>query len=324
MSTSFPSRAVSFPVPVITALASALLATASAAQTPVSQQLPLPTESMSGSILFASLIGPPDGYAILVSLHAEFVPGGTFTPDDLQIVLSAPTQPNFDHWVVQGGADLGWATGSGLQVGDASTVILNGEIQGSFGGPSVWTLVIEPVPGSGHNGVTGQFTSGAHFQVDYLPVGQGPGVGYCFGSSCPCGNDDPNAGCANSTGSGALLSASGFASVASDDLDFVVSGMPANQIGRVYTGQNQALVPFGNGRRCVGGGSTGLIRFPVGTAGAVGTMSLNGVISTAQGISPGSLAAGSTWNFQTWYRDPTGPCGNGFNFSNALRIVIIP
>ena len=324
MNSTSERRAGALVMPVITAIASAFLATASVAQTPVSQQLPLPTEQMTGSILFASLIGPPDGYAILVSIHAEFMPAGSFTPDDLQIVLSAPTQPNFDHWIVQGAADLGWGTGAGLQVGDASTVILNGEIQGSFGGASVWNLQIEPVPGSGHNGVTGHFTSGAYFQVDYIPAGEGPGVGYCFGSGCPCGNDDPNAGCANSTGSGALLSASGFASIASDDLDFVVSGMPANKMGLVYTGQNQLLVPFGNGLRCVGAESLGLVRFAASTASASGAMSLTGAISAAQAIKPASLAAGTTWHFQAWYRDPAGPCGSGFNFSNALRIVIIP
>ncbi len=27
-------------------------------------------------------------------------------------------------------------------------------------------------------------------------------LAYCFGAACPCGNDDPEAGCANSTGVG--------------------------------------------------------------------------------------------------------------------------
>ena len=36
-------------------------------------------------------------------------------------------------------------------------------------------------------------------------------------------------------------------------------------------------------------------------------------------ISSGQIIAGSTWNVQFWYRDPSGgPVG--FNFSNALRI----
>lgn len=305
-------------------LAGLLLAAGARAQAPQTFTMPLPQEVMSGSILFASLIGPPDGYAVRVSLHAEFTAAGSFTADDLQIVLSAPTLPNFPHWVVQGGADLGWPASAGSHVGDTDTVTLNGEIQDSLPGASIWNLQLEPVPGSGHNGITGQFTSGAYFELEYLPTGEGPGVGYCFGNGCPCGNDDPNAGCANSTGAGAQLAATGWASVANDDLALVESDMPASTIGIFFAGQNQTLLPFGAGLNCVSPGPLGLIRLPVGVSDPAGTLTLPAVISTAQGIVPASLAAGSTWNFQGWYRDPAAPCGNGVNLTNALKVVIIP
>lgn len=305
-------------------LAGLLLTAGAGAQSPQTYSMPLPTEVMSGSILFASLVGPPEGYVVRVNLHAEFLAGGSFTADDLQVVLSAPTKPNFPHWVVQGGADLGWPASGGLQVGDASTLVLNGEIQTGLPGTSIWNLQIEPVPGSGHNGVTGHFTSGAHFELVYLPAGEGPGVGYCFGNACPCGNNDPNAGCANSTGIGALLVATGLASVANDDLALVEADMPAGTIGVFFAGQGQGLSPFGAGLNCVASGPLGLIRFPAGVSDPAGTLSLSAVISTAQAIVPASLAAGSTWNFQGWYRDPAAACGNGVNLSNALRVVIIP
>jgi hypothetical protein len=294
------------------------------AQTPLRYRMPLPTEPMTGSILFASLVGPPDGYVVKISVHAEFLQGGSFTPDDLQIVLSAPTKPNFEHWVLQGGPSFGWGSGAGLQTGDAATVTLNGEIQTSLPGASVWNLQIEPVPGSGHNGVTGQFTSDAYLQIEYLPQGEGPGVGSCFGNACPCGNDDPSAGCANSTGSGALLAALGLASIAWDDLVFSISDLPPSKVALVYTGENAVQLPFGDGLRCVGPGPLGLVRLFSGVSSSGGTLSVSNVISTAHALSPGSLGAGSTCNFQAWYRDPTGPCGTGSNLSNALRIVIIP
>ena len=37
----------------------------------------------------------------------------------------------------------------------------------------------------------------------------------------------------------------------------------------------------------------------------------------------GAVLAGSTWNFQHWFRDPGG-AGSGFNFSNALTAAFCP
>lgn len=310
--------------PTLALCAAALLCAAARAQSTLTYTMPLPTESMSGSILFASLIGPPEGYVVEVRLHAEFVAGGSFTGDDLQIVLGAPTQPNFDHWTVQGGATLGWPASGGLHVGDAQTVALNGGIQAFLPGASVWDLEIGPVPGSGQNGVTGQFQSGAYFEIEYLPAGAGPGEPYCFGVGCPCGNDDPTAGCANSTGAGALLAATGWASVALDDLALVETNVPAGNIGIFFAGQSQGVLPFGAGLNCVAPGPLGLIRLPPGVASPSGTLGLANVISIAQGIVPASMAAGSTWNLQGWYRDPAAACGNGVDLSNALRVVVIP
>lgn len=315
MSRSILPTLVRSSLPVAACLA---LAVGARAQTPITQQLPLPTDAMTGSILFASLVGPTDGYVVSVSLHAEFTPAGSFTPDDLQVVLSAPTAPNFDHWVVQGGADLGWGSGGGLHVGDTSTVLLNGQIQSGPLGVSVWSLTIEPVPGSGHNGVTGAFTSGAYFEVEYLALGDGPAVGYCFGSGCPCGNDDPAAGCANSTGAGARLNATGLASAALDDLELQLTGVPAGNVGLCFLGQAQTSLPFGDGLLCIGAGPLGLIRLPAGVADGSGTIATPAVISTA------GLSAGTTWNAQGWYRDPVGPCGAGFSVSNGLTFVVVP
>jgi len=35
-------------------------------------------------------------------------------------------------------------------------------------------------------------------------------------------------------------------------------------------------------------------------------------------------APGTTWYAQTWYRDPAGPCGGGFNTSNGLVLTFTP
>ena len=77
----------------------------------------------------------------------------------------------------------------------------------------------------------------------------------------------------------------------------------------------------------------------VGATGAVGqvfrldvVMTDNaGFVSYSVDFSDGAPAAGvgqivgcSDWNFQYWYRDPTGPGGSGFNLSDGLNVTFCP
>ncbi|MFT5050970.1 MAG: hypothetical protein ACI8QZ_002377, partial [Chlamydiales bacterium] len=38
----------------------------------------------------------------------------------------------------------------------------------------------------------------------------------------------------------------------------------------------------------------------------------------------GQITAGSTWKFQAWLRDPSGPCGSGFTTGTALSVTFTP
>jgi hypothetical protein len=141
---------------------------------------------------------------------------------------------------------------------------------------------------------------------------------YCFcGSGAPCSNTDPNAGCANSTGQGALMGASGSTSVAADDLILTVSQLPPNQFAFMFKANN-AIGPFvfGDGFRCAGGA---LVRFGVQNSGATGTISKGPGLAATYGIAPYS-----TYRFHCWYRDPLGPCGSGFNTPNAISVTFLP
>ncbi|TDJ74126.1 MAG: hypothetical protein E2O39_05125 [Planctomycetota bacterium] len=297
-----------------------LSSSGASAQGTQTHRFDIPSDYISGSITFVSMIGPPAGYLIRARVHLEFTTGGTFTADDLEVRFNAPTTPNLPEWVVMGDADFGWGSTPGTWIGDAESTILNGEIYWS-----IWDLSYGPQLGSGHNGVTGQFQN-SYFEIDYVPAGEGPGEPYCFGSSCPCGNDDPTAGCTNATGSGALLHASGTASLALDDLTLTVSSSVPLQFGILYMGPARTLLPFGNGHRCVDSGTGAFHRYPVMQANAAGTFAMNNVVSFANGTFPpsGALLPGTTWNFQGWYRDPGGPCGASFNLTNAVEISVIP
>lgn len=146
---------------------------------------------------------------------------------------------------------------------------------------------------------------------------------FCQGGQCACGNLDLAAGCRNSTGSGALLEATGSASSSVDDLVFEASSLPAQTFGLVFRGDQVVGLPFGDGLRCVGGHLTRL--GPPQSTGAGGEISIGpGLVGSSNSGVATRIDPGSTWNFQVWYRDANGPCGLGFNLSNAVSVLFLP
>ncbi|MCP3918192.1 MAG: formylglycine-generating enzyme family protein [bacterium] len=143
------------------------------------------------------------------------------------------------------------------------------------------------------------------------------GTPFCFGLACPCANDDAGAGCANSTGGGAALTARGTASASGDDLVVSLASAPPGQFSILFAGTTQLMsVPFSDGQRCVGGS---IDRLGLRTIDGAGTATWGPGQSQAQGWS-----AGDVLHFQAWYRDPTGPCGSGANASHALTVLFVP
>lgn len=157
------------------------------------------------------------------------------------------------------------------------------------------------------------FSEGASFL--FGTEGSPIGTTFCDGTGCPCGNDEADRGCTNGTGRGAFLTAAGGASVARDNLVLITEYLPPSQFSLTFMGGTQApRVALGNGLYCVGAGP--LYRFnPPQAANGSGT-SLVGSSLSGAGIveyscttfGPGGcIQPGSTWNFQTWYRDPAAP-----------------
>ena len=150
----------------------------------------------------------------------------------------------------------------------------------------------------------------------------GAGVSFCDSVDsigCPCGNPGAEGeGCANGTGQGAQMSASGSASVKSSSLVLSSVGLIPSQPGLYFQGNNAVAggqgIHFGDGLRCAGGG---VIRLQVRFAADDGTSATTADIASAGGVSPGD-----TKRYQLWYRDPnTSTCGALFNLSNGLEIV---
>ncbi|MBK7643210.1 MAG: hypothetical protein IPJ19_09190 [Planctomycetes bacterium] len=137
----------------------------------------------------------------------------------------------------------------------------------------------------------------------------------------PCGNADSGAGCANSTGLGASLDSVGSASISNDDLLLVATQLPPNAHGLWLMASGTAQVQLGDGLRCVGGT---IARFGAYTTGSSGVASRGPIAGGSCSLPFGCIQPGSTWHFQAWYRNVTGPCGNGTNLSNLLSVSFTP
>ena len=106
-------------------------------------------------------------------------------------------------------------------------------------------------------------------------------------------------------------------SIAANDFTLVANRVPRGQPGIFYYGSQTAQVPFGNGVRCVSGQ---IYRLPV-VFSQMGSLSYQIDFNSLQGA--GAITAGSSWNFQAWYRDPDAG-GAAFNLSNGYRAVFMP
>lgn len=144
------------------------------------------------------------------------------------------------------------------------------------------------------------------------------GLALCLGDGtsvpCPCENTGAfGEGCANSTGSGARLIASGSAVVGADSLQLSVLGAREDSRGIFLQGNLELGIPFRDGILCVQGGTVRLEIISLDSTGA-GT-------STAELSVVGGPSSGDTRLYQFWYRDPDfAPCGTGSNLSGAVEV----
>jgi hypothetical protein len=166
--------------------------------------------------------------------------------------------------------------------------------------------------------------TGKVVQLD-APYSERVGTPFGFGDGsngpCPCGTlGQVGAGCANSLGVGATLSAWGSPSIVARDLRFHVQDAwrDINSLGKLHllVSMSPASAPlaFGAGLYALGGPARRIAKTRGGTFDAP------------------SLPAWSTWSpamplyFQVWYRDgaPVAGCSSAGNLSNALTITFAP
>jgi hypothetical protein len=165
------------------------------------------------------------------------------------------------------------------------------------------------------------------FQNPGAGVAPAGGTSFCFGDGsatvCPCGNlSVAGEGCGNSSGAGGRLSASGTTSLLAADLELQGAQLVPGRLAILFGGQQLLNGAggslFGDGLRCVG---DPLRRLGIRQADALGGARWAGPGVAARG----GWAPAETHRLQIWYQDPLGsPCGQGFNTSQALEIVVSP
>lgn len=156
-------------------------------------------------------------------------------------------------------------------------------------------------------------------QMGTYCYGDGSGNG---GPDCPCMNNAPPStgeGCINSLGTGALLTPSGDPSVSNDTLVMTATQYPPNTHGYFFAGTAQVNgglgIQLGDGLRCIGGQVVRIGKVPPGGS---NTLPHPGDPPLSQQY---MIPAGARRYYQFFYRNPAGPCSNGFSLSNGVFVI---
>ncbi len=160
-----------------------------------------------------------------------------------------------------------------------------------------------------------------------------PTTPHCFADQgdCPCGNEDPNGGCANGSGLGAFITGEGSDSVLNDDLVLTVSDLPPNTFGQFLMARATTRLPLSNsgGLLCVAPpANEKIFRMMPGAVSSTGTFTEGpGIVAFAKAFNElpiGEIDPGETWYFQFWFRDMGGPCEELSGTSNAVGVTFTP
>ena len=150
---------------------------------------------------------------------------------------------------------------------------------------------------------------------------------YCYADEgdCPCGGDFLGGGCKNSTGSGGVLTPSGSADHAADDLVMTATQLPPNTPVIFIMAPEATRSSLADGNLCLSPGNLKIIRItPTQVSSQSGTAAIGpGIVqwSVDSPVDVAEIFLGDTWHFQAYYRDMSSACGGNSNLTNAVRVT---
>lgn len=124
----------------------------------------------------------------------------------------------------------------------------------------------------------------------------------------------------NSSGSAATISAVGEPRIGQNDFTLTLDGAPPQRFGMFLYGSTQTQLPFGDGFLCISPFGPIYRVQPVFVIDAQGQAE-QWLDFSVPPLLNGPITSGSTWVFQAWFRDPTGPGGSGINTSDAILVT---
>ncbi|MGD2018969.1 MAG: sialate O-acetylesterase [Planctomycetota bacterium] len=240
-------------------------------------------------------------------------------PDVLHATWEGPARDRVRLTFKEPGDTILWDAGAGLHFQlDSGQLVLGGTPSGNtllldLAGPSTASRISYLGHALDGPWVTNARGVGAlaFFDVPIVECPEPPPTSYCVTS--------PNA-----VGAGARIFSSGTPSLAANAFSLQAFYAPPLQAGLFFYGGEPAQLPLGNGTLCVGQGG-GVFRLQAVQCDFLGSAFLPlDFDAPPMNGGAGQVFAGTPYHFQFCYRDPGGPGGAGFNFSDGLRVSFCP
>lgn len=259
-----------------------------------------PVIDLNGDSVFSYLItGPGVGGGSCQQVHdishASIQFPSTCAGGDLQVLNAAPAP----ELLTNGQGDPSCGFGSG----DLANDVLKWDSGVDCDESRTFTVVIEGVVPAASTAMS-------------IKAGPNCMQGTILGPACPnltrlCPSNP------NSTGVPAVIDFNGSFSLSANDFTLIGLNLPPDQPGFYFFGSTTVDLPFGNGRRCIGGPQVRLQKIGIPFTGST----VHQFDTTQPPLD--ALVPGVPYYFQMYYRDPMGG-GEGFNTTDALCIVFAP